>query len=113
MTDFRPTPQSDQMMKGDSWAKLARVSRIVDGSAAPVDLTGYVITTAFKPSDGSATTQLDVATTPEGLVAGEFWYGQNSATKNGQWEIILTPSGGLPRTYYRGSVTLTNGAGDA
>lgn len=107
--DLRPEPQELKVMKGDRWSARATVK---DAAGAPVDLTDYAITSAFKPSSGDTST-LDISHTTESLEAGQFWYGQDDAQSNGSWSVMLAEAGGLPRTYFRGTVVATKGADDA
>lgn len=104
--DFRPEVRRYSVLRGLAWSVKAALSK--DG--IPVDLTGAAIVGTFAADE--AETPLAISSTPEGLAAGEFWYGQNDPQANGSWIVVITESGGLPRAYYRGIVVVSERPGD-
>lgn len=69
------------------------------------NLTGAVITTTFKPKDGSATpAALTITSTPAGLIDSRFKLGY-SVPLEGRYDLQIVLAG-VSRTYVIGDITL-------
>lgn len=94
--DLRPGRLNIKLYGADAWALELRL-------AALGDLTGATITASYKPNDGGDPLPLSVSMTDP--VNSTFSVGAAS-TPPSSYDIQIALSGGLPRTYVYGSISV-------
>lgn len=95
--DLRATVVNISLMRGDAWSLPVTITGY--------DLTGYTIRAQVRP-DFDSTEVDDITVTPVNLSIGKFLIGQTDAQIDGFYDVQLTPGGGVPRTYLRGTIGL-------
>lgn len=94
VVDLRAKVVNIQVMHGDTWS--------VKVTIASHDLTGATVAATLQPKVGDP---VDLDVNVSSPSTGEFYLGQDAATTSGSYDVQITPNGGLPRTYIRGTLS--------
>lgn len=97
--DLRPKVLNLSAYRGDAWS--------LRFTLAGTDLTGSTIAAQVRARPDSTDVLAALDVTAVDLATGVFEIGQTAAGPAGHYDVQITASGGLPRTYVRGRLSVT------